>query len=61
MDQFTHLLCVRTKCIDTFERVTAAEKREVLKTLSRACEKLLDQEVIDCSQVLDATFQVGDN
>ncbi|MEJ5244064.1 MAG: DUF6079 family protein, partial [Desulfomicrobiaceae bacterium] len=28
-----------------FERVTAVEKREVLKTLSRACEKLLDKEV----------------
>src|SRR5690606_37297994 len=31
--------------IDTFERITAVEKREVLKTLSLAMKKLLDQEV----------------
>lgn len=31
--------------IDTFERVTVVEKREVLKTLSLAMKNLLDQEV----------------
>jgi hypothetical protein len=33
--------------IDTFERVTAVEKREVLKTLSLAMKKLLGQDVPD--------------
>ena len=45
MDEFVRLFPVHPDYIDTFERVTAVEKREVLKTLSRACEKLLDQEV----------------
>ena len=44
MDEFVRLFPVHPDYIDTFERVTAVEKREVLKTLSRACEKLLDQE-----------------
>jgi len=45
MDEFVRLFPVHPDYIDTFERVTAVEKREVLKTLSRACEKLLDKEV----------------
>jgi hypothetical protein len=45
MDEFVRLFPVHPDYIDTFERITAVEKREVLKTLSRACEKLLDQEV----------------
>ncbi len=45
MDEFVRLFPVHPDYIDTFERVTAVEKREVLKTLSRACKKLLDKEV----------------
>ena len=45
MDEFVRLFPVHPDYIDTFERVTAVEKREVLKTLSLAMKKLLDQEV----------------
>jgi len=45
MDEFARLFPVHPDYIDTFERVTAVEKREVLKTLSLAMKKLLDQEV----------------
>jgi len=41
MDEFVRLFPVHPDYIDTFERVTAVEKREVLKTLSKAMEKLL--------------------
>ena len=45
MDEFVRLFPVHPDYIDTFERVVTAEKREVLKTLSMAMRKLLDQEV----------------
>lgn len=45
MEEFVRLFPVHPDYIDTFERVTAVEKREVLKTLSLAMKKLLDQEV----------------
>ena len=45
MDEFVRLFPVHPDYIDTFERITAIEKREVLKTLSLAMKKLLDQEV----------------
>lgn len=45
MDEFVRLFPVHPDYIDTFERVTAVEKREVLKTLSTAMKKLLDYEV----------------
>ena len=45
MDEFVRLFPVHPDYIDTFERVTAVEKREVLKTLSLAMQKLLNQEV----------------
>jgi energy-coupling factor transporter ATP-binding protein EcfA2 len=45
MDEFVRLFPVHPDYIDTFERVKAVEKREVLKTLSLAMKKLLDQEV----------------
>ena len=45
MNEFVRLFPVHPDYIDTFERVTVVEKREVLKTLSRAMGKLLDQEV----------------
>ena len=45
MDEFVRLFPVHPDYIDTFERVTAVEKREVLKTLSLAMKKLLSQNV----------------
>ncbi|NLI41205.1 MAG: ATP-binding protein [Caldisericales bacterium] len=45
MDEFVRLFPVHPDYIDTFERVTAVEKREVLKTLSLAMKKLLGQEI----------------
>ncbi len=47
MDEFVRLFPVHPDYIDTFERVTAVEKREVLKTLSLAMKKMLDQEMPD--------------
>jgi hypothetical protein len=47
MDEFVRLFPVHPDYIDAFERVTAVEKREVLKTLSLAMKKLLAQEVPD--------------
>jgi hypothetical protein len=47
MDEFVRLFPVHPDYIDTFERVTAVEKREVLKTFSLAMKKLLGQEVPD--------------
>lgn len=45
MDEFVRLFPVHPEYIDTFERVTAVEKREVLKTLSLAMKRLLNSEV----------------
>ena len=47
MDEFVRLFPVHPDYIETFERVTAVEKREVLKTLSLAMKKLLTQVVPD--------------
>jgi hypothetical protein len=47
MDDFVRLFPVHPDYIDTFERVTAVEKREVLKTLSLAMKSLLSQSVPD--------------
>ena len=47
MDEFVHLFPVHPDYIDSFERVTVVEKREVLKTLSLAMKKLLGQELPD--------------
>ena len=47
MDEFVRLFPVHPDYIDTFERVTAVEKREVLKTLSLAMKKLLNNSVPD--------------
>ncbi|MCK4301286.1 MAG: ATP-binding protein, partial [candidate division Zixibacteria bacterium] len=47
MDEFVRLFPVHPDYIDTFERVTVVEKREVLKTLSLAMKKLLDHDVPD--------------
>ncbi|MBC2732793.1 MAG: ATP-binding protein [Desulfobacteraceae bacterium] len=45
MDEFVRLFPVHPDYIDTFERVTAVEKREVLKTLSLAMKKHLDRDM----------------
>lgn len=45
MDEFVRLFPVHPDYIDTFEKITVAEKREVLKSLSRAMQKMLSQEV----------------
>ena len=47
MDEFVRLFPVHPDYIDTFERVRVAEKREVLKTLSRAMAAMLNQDVPD--------------
>jgi predicted ATPase len=45
MDEFVRLFPVHPDYIDTFERITAVEKREVLKTLSLAMKRLINQDV----------------
>ena len=45
MDEFVRLFPVHPDYIDTFERVTVVEKREVLKTLSLAMKERLDRQV----------------
>jgi hypothetical protein len=45
MDEFVRLFPVHPDYIDTFERVTVVEKREVLKTLSLGMKNILDKDV----------------
>ena len=45
MEEFVRLFPVHPAYLDTFERVYVAEKREVLKTLSAAMRRLIDQDV----------------
>ena len=45
MSEFVRLFPVHPDYIDTFERVTIVEKREVLRTLSLAMKRMVDQEV----------------
>ena len=45
MDEFVRLFPVHPDYIDTFERVTVVEKREVLKTLSIGMKGVLDKDV----------------
>jgi hypothetical protein len=45
MDEFVHLFPVHPDYIDTFERETVVEKREVLKTLSNVMKAILDHDV----------------
>ena len=45
MDEFVHLFPVHPDYIDTFERVTVVEKREVLKTLSIRMKGKMDEVV----------------
>jgi len=45
LDEYVRLFPIHPDYIDTFERVTAVEKREVLKTFSLAMKQLLDKDV----------------
>lgn len=45
LDEYVRLFPVHPDYIETFERVTVVEKREILKGLSRSMGKLLDQPV----------------
>lgn len=45
MDEFVRLFPVHPDYIDTFERITVAEKREVLKTLSQSMKNVIDKDV----------------
>ena len=45
MDEYVDLFPVHPDYIDTFERVTAVEKREVLRTLSLSMKRLLEREL----------------
>ncbi len=45
LDEFVRLFPVHPDFIDTFERITVIEKREVLKTLSLAMKRIVDQEL----------------
>ena len=45
MDEFVRLFPVHPDYIDTFERITLVEKREVLKTLSTSMKNILDSDV----------------
>ncbi|MBW6511065.1 MAG: hypothetical protein K0A93_02960 [Desulfuromonadaceae bacterium] len=45
MDEFVRLFPVHPDYIDTFERVTVVEKREVLKTLSNVMKSILGHDV----------------
>lgn len=45
MDEYVRLFPVHPDYIDTFERITVVEKREILKTLSLSMKALLNKEV----------------
>ena len=45
MDEFVRLFPVHPNYIDTFERITVVEKREVLKTLSMSMKDILDKDL----------------
>jgi hypothetical protein len=47
MDEFVRLFPIHPDYIDTFERITVVEKREVLKTLSQAMKRILNHKVPD--------------
>lgn len=45
LDEFVSLFPIHPDYIDVFERITAVEKREILKTLSLAMKRILDEDV----------------
>lgn len=61
LDEYVRLFPVHPDYIDSFERIPSAEKREVLKTLSLAMRKLLDEAVPEDQPALlayDSYWQV---
>lgn len=54
LDEFVRLFPVHPNYIDTFERITAIEKREVLRTLSLAMKRILDNPVSEDEPALIA-------
>jgi len=52
MDEFVRLFPVHPDYIDMFEQIRAIEKREVLKTISLAMKRLIDQELPSADSVL---------
>lgn len=61
MDEFVRLFPIHPDYIDTFERITVAERREVLKTLSLAMRKLINQDVSQDSPGLIAYDSYWEN
>jgi len=45
MDEFVRLFPIHPDYIDTFERVTVVEKREILKTISAAMKNVIDEDL----------------
>lgn len=45
MEEFVQLFPIHPDYIDTFERVTVVEKREILKTLSMGMKKILEKDI----------------
>lgn len=45
MDEFVKLFPIHPDYIDTFERVTVVEKREILKTISASMKKIIDEDI----------------
>lgn len=45
LDEFVRLFPVHPDFIDTFERITVIEKREVMKTLSLAMKRIIDRDL----------------
>ncbi|MHC5672787.1 DUF6079 family protein [Nostoc sp.] len=61
MDEFVRLFPIHPDYIDTFERITVAEKREVLKTLSLMMQKLVSQNMPQDAPGLIAYDSYWDN
>jgi hypothetical protein len=59
MDEFVRLFPVHPDYIDTFERVTAVEKREVLKSLSLAMRKKLNDSVFALPPIGNAAIDTA--
>jgi hypothetical protein len=49
IDEYVRMFPVHPDYIDTFERISVIEKREVLRTLSSAMKKIMDQDLPEAS------------
>ena len=61
MDEFVRLFPVHPDYIDTFERVTVVEKREVLKTLSKVMQSILEFDVPELEPRIHTNQHQNDN